>query len=67
MAQTRTQIQARYDAKNCKSFSLKFNMKTDADILEKVASVPSFQAYVKQLIRNDIAASVPNSAPVFRT
>lgn len=53
--------QAKYDATHCRTYGLKFNLGTDADIIEKLSSVPSMQGYIKQLIRNDITCtcSVP--------
>lgn len=69
MAKTRSEIQAKYDRTHCKMFSMKMSLETDADIIEKLASVPSMQGYIKQLIREDIArtcSSVPkqtNSVP----
>lgn len=56
---------ARYDSVHCKAYGLKLNLKTDKDIIERLASVPSMQGYIKQLIREDIARtrSVPVSAP----
>lgn len=54
MAMTRTEIQAKYDAKTAKHYSLKFNVNTDSDIIEKLSNVGSVQAYIKQLIREDI-------------
>ena len=61
MAKTRSEIQAKYDRTHCKMFSMKMSLETDADIIEKLASVPSMQGYIKQLIREDIARtrSVP--------
>ena len=52
---------ARYDSVNCRTYGLKLNKKTDADIIEKLASVPTMQGYIKQLIRDDISrtGSVP--------
>ena len=35
--------------------SLRLNFNTDADIIEKLATVPSKMGYIKKLIRNDIA------------
>ena len=63
MAKTRSEIQAKYDRTHCKMFSMKMSLETDADIIEKLASVPSMQGYIKQLIREDIARtrSVPKS------
>ena len=48
---------ARYDKAHTKQVKFKFNLKHDADILEKLDSVPSMQGYVKGLIREDIARS----------
>lgn len=55
MADTRTQIQARYDAKNRKTVSLKLNYNYDMDIINKLDSVESVNGYIKQLIREDLA------------
>ena len=49
--------QTRYDSNHCRTYGLKLNLGTDADIIEKLASVPSMQGYIKQLIREDIARS----------
>ena len=46
--------QARYDKKNTKSFSLKLNKGTDADILEKFKECDNVSQYLKQLVRQDI-------------
>ena len=48
---------ARYDKENTKQIKFKFNNKTDADILEKLESLPNKTGYIKQLIREDIARS----------
>ena len=45
---------AKYDAENTKSFLLKLNKKTDADILEWLNQQPNKQGYIKSLIRNDM-------------
>lgn len=37
------------------SVNLRLNKNTDADIIEKLTSVPSKMGYIKQLIRADIA------------
>ena len=67
MATKQSMIQAKYDAKNSKVYSLKFNRKTDAEIIEKLDQVESRNGYIKQLIREDLArtrpGSVPDSAP----
>lgn len=46
--------QERYDKKATKQIKLKLNIKTDADILEKLRSVDNMQGYIKSLIRADI-------------
>lgn len=49
------QAKARYDALNAKHISMKFNIKTDADILARIQQEDSVQRYIKRLIREDIA------------
>lgn len=46
--------QARYDKKNTKSFSLKLNKGTDADIIEKFEECDNVSQYLKQLVRQDM-------------
>ena len=36
-------------------YSLKYNINTDADIIEHLKRQPSMQGYIKRLIREDIA------------
>ena len=45
-----------YDKANTKQVKFKFNLKTDADILEHLKQQSNIQGYIKQLIRADIAA-----------
>lgn len=45
---------AKYDAANTKGLYLKFNKKTDADILTWLDSIDNKQGYIKDLIRKDI-------------
>ena len=47
---------AKYDAKNTKGIYLKLNLKTDADILEKLESIENVQGYIKRLIRDDMGS-----------
>ncbi len=47
---------AKYDKANTKGIYLKLNTKTDADIIEKLKSVPAVQTYIKELIRKDMEA-----------
>lgn len=56
MPETDAQKRARekYEEANCIQIKLKLNRKTDADILEKLESVPNKQGYIKELIRDNI-------------
>ncbi len=44
------------DKRTARTFSLKFNLRTDADILAHLLEQENKQLYIKQLIRADIAA-----------
>jgi len=55
MPKSNTISQKKYDATNCRFYHMKFNLKTDADVIRKLDSVPSKQDYVRQLVRNDLA------------
>ena len=46
--------QARYDRLNTKTYRLKVMKTTEADIIEKLDSVPNKAGYIKALIRADI-------------
>lgn len=46
--------QAKYDAVNCKRFTIKLNIKTDADILEYIEANGSYSQLIKKLIREKI-------------
>ena len=61
MANSHSIAQAKYDSTHCKYYTLKMNLETDSDIIEKLSSMESKQGYIKQLIREDIArtGSVP--------
>lgn len=45
---------ARYDAKTARYFSLKLNRNTDLDIIQHLEAQESIQAYLKNLIREDM-------------
>ena len=44
----------KYDAEHTKQIVLKLNLKSDADILERLSEVGNKQGYIKELIRQDI-------------
>ncbi|MBP5475013.1 MAG: hypothetical protein J6X83_01970 [Methanomicrobium sp.] len=46
---------AKYDLHHTKQIKLKLNIKTDADIIAKLETVPAVQTYIKDLIRKDIS------------
>lgn len=48
------ETQNRWDKENTTQVKLKLNNKTDADIIEYLASVDNKQGYLKGLIRADI-------------
>jgi hypothetical protein len=44
----------KYDDKMTRQIKMKLNVGTDADILDKLDSVPNKQGYIKNLIRDDL-------------
>ena len=44
----------KYNADNVRQFKLNLNKKTDADIIDHLATKKSKQGYVKELIRKDM-------------
>ena len=61
MATKHTIAQAKYDALHRRTYGFRLHNELDKDIIDKLASVPSMQGYIKQLIRRDISGSVPVS------
>lgn len=55
MADKYAETKAKYDKENTRLLTFKLNLKTDADILKKLDSVPNRQGYMKELIRADIS------------
>lgn len=54
--------QTRYKKKAVKVITLALNRNTDTDILNKLASVPNKQGYIKSLVRADIAKAKRKAA-----
>lgn len=57
-----------FDQTNTRKYGLKFNIRTDADIIQRLDTVGNKQNYIKALIRADIAshageAQRPDSDP----
>lgn len=44
----------KYNKAHTKQFVVRLNLKTDADIIAKLESVPNKAGYIKQLIRQDL-------------
>lgn len=59
MATKHTIYQAKYDATHRRTYGFRLHNELDKDIIDKLASVPSMQGYIKQLIRDDIKRNVP--------
>lgn len=53
MTAKRTEYQNKYDAKNTVQFKLKYNKRTDAEIIEFLRSQPNKQGYIRELIKRD--------------
>lgn len=52
-----SEAKTKWDRENTTVVTMKLNHHKDADILEKLNSVPNKQGYIKELIRADIAKS----------
>lgn len=50
-----SEAKTRWDRENTIVVTMKLNLKTDADIIEKLESVDNKQGYIKGLIKADIA------------
>ena len=62
MATKHTIAQAKYDKENRRVYGFRLHNTLDKDIIDKLASVPSMQGYIKELIRRDIAGSAPEKS-----
>lgn len=52
--EARNRATQKYTAANIKQIKLALNRKTDADIIEHLASIENINGYLKDLIRSDI-------------
>lgn len=55
MTPAQKRAQDKYNKTHTTQFRMKLNLKTDKDILDRLASVPNKQGYIKALIREDMA------------
>lgn len=56
MKTTKAQLKAtaKYQKANTKSYVIRLNLNTDADIIQKLEQVDNKQGYIKSLIRSDL-------------
>lgn len=54
-SESQKRASSKYDKKNTRQITFKFNLTTDKDILDKLDRVDNRQGYVKALIRQDMA------------
>lgn len=47
---------AKYDAKMTKTYAIKLNIKTDAELIEMLDRQDNIQGYIKELIKRDRAS-----------
>lgn len=53
-ANAHTRANNKYNKANTKQYQIRLNLKTDADLIAKMDSVPNKLGYIKELIRADI-------------
>ena len=54
VSESQKRATAKYDKANTWQLTLKLNLKTDADVIERLRSVDNRQGYIKRLIREDM-------------
>lgn len=53
---SRVKASVKYNKANVKQIKLNLNIKTDADIIQRLAECGNMQGYIKSLIRKDMEA-----------
>ena len=53
---SRVKASVKYNEANVKQVKLNLNLKTDADIIQRLAESGNMQGYIKSLIRKDMEA-----------
>jgi hypothetical protein len=53
---SRVRASVKYNEANVKQVKLNLNLKTDADIIQRLAESGNMQGYIKSLIRKDMEA-----------
>lgn len=54
MSEALSRAQKKYVKEKTKSFSIRFNVDYDEDVIEKLESVKNKQEYIRRLVRADI-------------
>ena len=54
-SKAQTEAVKRYQERNTRLMSIRLNLNTDADIIQRLEEVDSKQGYIKKLIRQDMA------------
>lgn len=55
VTESQKRAKARYDAKTVQ-YVFRFRLGADADVIERLRSVPEKTSYIRRLIRNDISS-----------
>ena len=56
--------QMKYDKQHRRVYGFRLHNENDKAIIDKLASVPSMQGYIKQLILDDIARTCPDDSVI---
>ncbi len=59
---SQVKAQSRYDRQNTVRYSLKFNIRTDGDVIQWMRKQKSMQGSIKQLIRDEISRAEKRSS-----
>lgn len=61
-SESQVKAQSRYDRQNTVRYSLKFNIRTDGDVIQWMRKQKSMQGSIKQLIRDEISRAEKRSS-----
>ncbi len=59
VTEARKRANRKYDEQNTRSYHLKMNIRTDKEIIERLAQQESIQGYIKRLVLEDIKKEKP--------
>ena len=63
MTTKQTLYQKKYDSTHRRVYGFRLHNELDKDIIDRLASVPNMQGYIRQLVRDDISRTRTESAP----